>query len=98
MGLTTEDKKWIMDALTTIKESLEQEINDFRSDLTGRFDAQAARLERHAALWQTGSRWSARMDAWAEKIDAGQDATQKALAELRERLTALERLNEGKKQ
>lgn len=62
-----------------LKDSLERELGGLRQDiqqvqrsvehLNGRFDTQAARLERHAGLWQTGARWSSRMDAWAEKVD-----------------------------
>ncbi|MDR3703005.1 MAG: hypothetical protein P4L56_25390 [Candidatus Sulfopaludibacter sp.] len=80
------------------KESLEREIGSLRQDIrdgfaavTNRFDDQAARLDRHAGLWQTGSRWSARMDAWAEKVDASLDAKDREIAELRERLLRLER-------
>ncbi|MBC7927232.1 MAG: hypothetical protein H7039_16410 [Bryobacteraceae bacterium] len=79
-----------------MKESLEREIkafreefHDFRSDITSRFEAQAARLDRHAGLWQTGSRWSGRMDVWAEKIDANSDTTNKLLAEQREQIHEL---------
>ena len=63
-----------------VKDSLEREIHGLGREMRGefaqlkaeintRFDTQAARLERHAGLWQTGSRWSGRMDIWAEKID-----------------------------
>lgn len=81
-----------------LKESLEREIRDgFAAvdsrfvELTNRFDDQAARLERHAGLWQVGSRWSSRMDAWAEKVDASLEAKDREIAELRERLVRLER-------
>lgn len=88
--------------IVDLKESLEREIRsevgslrqDMRegfSVLTNRFDDQAARLERHAGLWQTGARWSARMDAWAEKVDGSLEAKDREIAELRERLTRLER-------
>ena len=59
-----------------------------------RLDAQAARLERQGANWQTGRRWSARMDDWAEKIDAIMEARNREIdreiAELRARLDRLE--------
>ncbi len=74
-----------------LKESLEREIREGFSQVTNRFDDQAARLERHAGLWQTGARWSARMDAWAEKVDGSLEAKDREIAELRERLTRLER-------
>jgi hypothetical protein len=58
-----------------------------------RFDAQAARLERHTALWQTDSRWSARQDDWNERVDRQLDGQSKLLAELSERLRKLEEGN-----
>ena len=88
--------------LLDVKESLEREIRDVKGTLereirTGfaqmntRFDTQATRLDRHAALWQTGSRWSGRMDVWAEKVDAAIETKDREIAELRERLIKLER-------
>jgi hypothetical protein len=81
-----------------LKESLERELAGLRHDLqqglaqlNGRFDTQAARLERHAGLWQTGARWSSRMDAWAEKVDGALETKDREIAELRERLQRLER-------
>jgi len=56
-----------------------------------RFDTQATRLERHAALWQTGQRWSGRMDQWAEKVDAALEVKDREIAELRERIKQLEK-------
>ena len=81
-----------------VKESLEREIRELRNEtlagfaqINTRFDTQAARLDRHAGLWQTGSRWSSRMDAWAEKVDGALEAKDREIAELRERLIRLER-------
>jgi DNA-binding GntR family transcriptional regulator len=81
-----------------LKESLEREIAVLQTEvqqgftqLNTRFDTQAARLERHAGLWQTGARWSSRMDAWAEKVDGALEAKDREIAELRERLQRLER-------
>ena len=84
-----------------MKESLELELAGLRHDvqgvqrgleqLNGRFDTQATRLERHAGLWQTGARWSSRMDAWAEKVDGALEGKDREMAELRERLLRLER-------
>ena len=80
--------------LIGLKESLERELGAMRDELhqlNQRYDTQATRLDRHAALWQTGSRWSSRMDAWAEKIDSALEAKDREIAELRERLLRLER-------
>ncbi len=80
-----------------VKESLEREIHALRDEMrvgfaqvNPRFDTQAIRLERHAALWQTGRRWSARMDAWAEKVDSALETKDREIAELRKRLDKLE--------
>lgn len=55
--------------LTDVKESLERQIEN----LSSRFDAQAIRLDRQAAMLQTGSRWTNRMIAWSEKVDVQLD-------------------------
>jgi hypothetical protein len=80
--------------IVDLKDSLEREMHVVQegiSQLNSRFDTQAARLERHAGLWQTGARWSSRMDAWAEKVDAALEAKDREITELRERLLRLER-------
>jgi hypothetical protein len=48
--------------IVDLKDSLERELSGLRADvqqgvvqLNSRFDTQAARLERHAGLWQTGA-------------------------------------------
>ncbi len=76
-----------------VKESLEREIREGFAELHTRFDTQATRLDRHAALWQTGRRWSGRMDDWAEKIDAALETKDRELKDLRERIDKLERRN-----
>jgi hypothetical protein len=94
----------LIELITRMKESLEREIAGlrtelaaFRTDIVGRFDAQSARLDRQAALWQTGSRWSCRMDTWAEKLDANADATQRELMDLKERVRRIEQhLQDGR--
>jgi hypothetical protein len=83
-----------------VKESLEREIQNldrrmqegFQAMAT-RFDNTASRLDRHAALWQTGHRWSGRMDAWAERVDAALDVKDQQIVELRERIERLEKKN-----
>ena len=82
--------------IVDLKESLEREIREVRagiSRLETRFDNQANRLDRHAALLQTGSRWSARMNEWAEKVDEALEAKDRQISELSERLEKLERRN-----
>lgn len=74
-----------------LKESLERQLQEGFAQLNTRFDTQAVRLDRHAALWQTGTRWSSRMDAWAERVDSALEAKDREIADLRERLIRLER-------
>jgi hypothetical protein len=81
-----------------LKKSLESEMSGLRTELrdgiaqvTTRFDTQAARLDRHAGLWQAGTPWSSRMDAWAGKLDSALEAQDREIAELRERLLKIER-------
>ena len=87
--------------ITDVKESLERELQGMASSIrqelregfaqvTTRFDTQAIRLDRHAALWQTRRRWSGRMDDWAEKVDAALEAKDREIAELRARIGKLE--------
>jgi hypothetical protein len=73
-----------------VKESLEREIRDGFTEMKTRFDTQAVRLERHGAMWQTGRRWSGRIDEWAERIDAALETKDREIAELRKRLSDLE--------
>lgn len=77
--------------IVEFKESLEREIHSFRDEMRTRFDNQAARLDRHAGLWQTGRRWSARIDDWSEKIDAALEVKDRQIAELRQRVDELEK-------
>ena len=76
-----------------MKESLEREIHAFREEMRTRFDTQAARLDRQGALIQTGSRWTNRMNEWAEKIDVALEVKDREIAELRERINRLEQKN-----
>src|ERR1039458_9173195 len=83
-----------------VKESLEREIQVLAREVregfaqvNTRFDTQATRLDRHAALWQTGRRWSGRMDDWAEKVDAALETKDREIKDLRDRLNKLEGSN-----
>ena len=80
-----------------LKESLERQLGDLTREMregfasmNTKFDNQAARLDRHAGLWQTGSRWSARMDTWAENVDSALEVKDREITELRERVRKLE--------
>jgi hypothetical protein len=80
-----------------LKESLERQLGDLTREMregfasmNTKFDNQAARLDRHAGLWQAGSRWSARMDTWAEKVDSALEVKDREITELRERVRKLE--------
>lgn len=80
--------------IVDMKESLEREIRAGFTEVNIRFDTQAARLERHAGLLQTGSRWTSRMNDWAEKIDTALETKDREIAELRARLAKPENGNE----
>ena len=76
--------------LTDMKESLERQMNAGFEDMASRFDAQSNRLDRQAALIQTGARWTNRMNDWAENVDVALDKRTQEIAELRARLEKLE--------
>lgn len=76
--------------IVDVKESIERELHTGFQQVTTRLDTQAARLDRMGGLWQTGRRWSSRMDDWAERIDAALEAKDREIAELRQRLGELE--------
>jgi hypothetical protein len=72
-------------------ESMDREFKDVRATLARietRLDTQAIRLDRQGALLQAGSRWSTRMNGWAEKVDKTLD---REISELKIRIEKLER-------
>ena len=71
--------------------SLQREMRQGFEQVNSRLDTQAARLERQGSLIQTGSRWTARMNEWSEKIDAALESRDRAIAELRDRIERLEK-------
>ena len=82
----------VVTLVTDVKESLEREMNARFGEVHRRFDAvdarfdtQANRLDRQAAFIQTGSRWSNRMTAWAEKVDRDLDKKGQQIEDLRRR-------------
>jgi hypothetical protein len=89
-GRLTEKHNHLFKLTTDMKESLESEMNVGFEEMASRFDAQALRLNRQAALIQTGSRWIARMNDWAEKVDVVLDKRTQEIAELRTRIQKLE--------
>ena len=76
--------------VTDLKESLERQINAGFEDMATRFDTQSNRLDRQAALIQTGSRWTNRMNDWAENVDVALEKKNQEIAELRIRLEKIE--------
>src|SRR6266496_1851106 len=63
--------------------------------MNARFDTQANRLDRHAAYWQVGSRWSKRMEDWAERVDQTLETKDRQIAALLARIEKLEGRNGG---
>jgi hypothetical protein len=76
--------------IVDVKESLERELHGFREEMTIRFDGQSVRLDRQAALIQNGSRWTARMNDWSEKIDSALEVRDKQISDLTRRIEKLE--------
>jgi BMFP domain-containing protein YqiC len=81
----------IANLITSVKESLEREIHSLGEGMFSRFDILAPRLERQGALIQTGSRWTARMNDWAEKVDSALEEKDRQIAELAARVARLEK-------
>lgn len=88
--------------IVDFKESLERELDGLRQEMRSgfarievRFDTQAARMDRHGALLQTGSRWTNRMNNWAEKVDQALENKNREIADLRARLEKLEERDRG---
>src|SRR5262249_45998513 len=73
-----------------VKESFEREMRAGLAAINTRFDTQAARLDRQASLIQVGSRWTARMNEWTEKVDAALEQKDREIADLRKRIDRLE--------
>ena len=87
------DNEEIIRLIIDMKEGLERQIGELieRFDrMEARFLNQDARLTRHAALLQTGSRWTNRMNEWSEKIDQAMETRDRQIAELFERIRRLE--------
>ena len=91
----TNGNEQIIQLITDFKESFEREIHEFREEVKTRFDTQAARLERHGAMMQTGNRWISRINDWSDKIDAALEQKDKQIADILERLRRLENSTGG---
>jgi BMFP domain-containing protein YqiC len=48
---------------------VEESVRELRQEMRNGFDRLDAPVERHGALLHTGSRWTNRMNQWAEKVD-----------------------------
>ena len=82
--------------IVDFKDSLEREIGILEREMregfqaiAGRFDARSARLERQGGLIQVGSRWSARITQWSEKVDTSIEREERAIALMQENLRRL---------
>ena len=100
-GRVTDVKGNLERLIVDVKDSLEREMHtgfsdvrneiaELRTDVKTRFDTQAARLERQGSLLQVGSRWTTRMNGWAEKVDAALEQKDHEIADLRDRIKRLE--------
>jgi chromosome segregation ATPase len=88
------DLKTLERLMTDYMESIEREIKDVHASLARietRLDTQAIRLDRQGALLQVGSRWTTRMNGWAERVDRALESKDRELSDLRTRIEKLER-------
>jgi hypothetical protein len=76
--------------MTEVKESLERQMHTGFEEVATRFETQGNRLDRQAALIQTGSRWTNRMNDWAERVDIALDKKDQEISELRDRVKKIE--------
>jgi hypothetical protein len=83
-------EKRVVTLIVEVKESLERQMNTRFDALDARFEAQANRLDRQAALIQVGSRWSNRMTAWAERVDLSLDKKSEQIVDLHKRIDKIE--------
>ena len=67
------------------------------ASMRARFDDQAIRMDGQGALIQSGSRWTARMNEWGERMDAAIETRDQqisrlttTIAELQKRIERLE--------
>lgn len=81
----------LCELIVSVKDSLEKEIHNFRDEMTARFDAQAARLERQGGMMRAANVWLSRMTDWSEKIDLQLEAKDKQILDLTRRIEKLEK-------
>jgi predicted RNase H-like nuclease (RuvC/YqgF family) len=83
--------------ITDMKDSLERELHqfrsevgDFRQEMRNRFDNQAIRMDHQFGLLETGRRRIAHTDKSVEKIYQALEVKDREIAELRARIEKLE--------
>jgi hypothetical protein len=74
--MTHDEFKEIVELIGGLSNEMHAGFADIRAemragfaDVNARIDSMSPRLDRHAALLQTGSRWVNRMNQWAARID-----------------------------
>ena len=58
--MTDDELNQRFDGVAELIRNVAERLDSMAKGIEQRFDPQAARLDRHAALWQTGSRWAAK--------------------------------------
>ena len=91
------DIEQLAQLISGVSDSLHREMHEGFASINARFDLMELRLNRHGALLQTGSRWSARMTAWSENVDQLLTERDKKISELEQRIRDLERKQNGSK-
>ena len=90
------------ETVVRLLEGLSTEIEQLRAELRSEMNAgfarieatlsnQQTRLERHAGLLQSGSRWVNRMNQWSEKVDQQLAERNAKIQELEKRIERLEK-------
>jgi len=80
------------DAVAELIHQHAQHVDARLDALITRFDTQAARLDRHAGLLQTGNRWVSRLNDWSDKVDQALDQKDREIESLRERVREIDDL------
>lgn len=85
-----DDSKHLEKLMIDLFESLRTEMRSGFDRIETHLSDMAVRLDRHAGLLQSGSRWTARTNTWAERMDRAMERKNRQIADLDRRIKALE--------
>lgn len=81
--------------ISGVSDSLHREMHEGFAQMNKRSSVTETRVNRHGALLQTGSRWTARINTWCEETDKLLLDRDKRIADLEQRVSDLERKGNG---